>query len=121
MTNLLIAIVISFLFGLIMALLIIAYVNFGEKVQEWSDSYSNPKRWTRRIIHFTAMIFVVIVTFYGFLFYVSLVITSLKEITNNYNLFLIFFILCESLLIFPFILLRKKIFRQGRVKKLWQS
>ncbi len=120
MINLLTAIIVSFLFGLIMAVLMIAYFNFGEKVQEWSDSFSRPKQWARRVIHLTSMILAVVIIVYGFLIHASLVITNLREVTNSRSLLGTLFISCETLVVFPFLLLRKKILRERKVKKLWQ-
>lgn len=120
MSNFLTAIIISCFSGLMMALLMIGYFNFGEKVQKWSDSFSRPKEWTRRVVHLTSMIGVVIVIFYGYIFHAVLVITNLKELTDSFNVLLAFFVFCQALFVCPSIVLRRKLFRQWKVKKLWQ-
>jgi len=112
--------ILSLVYGFLISALMIGYCNFGERIQLWSEKYTPPRNWIRRVLHLFLFIFALGVFFCGFMFWVSVVLDTIKQLSGNSSLQLISFFLLALLLILPFFLLRKYIFREFKVKKLWE-
>jgi hypothetical protein len=112
--------ILSLFCGFLISALMIGYCNFGERIQLWSEKYTPPRHWIRRVLHLFLFIYSLGVFFYSFLFWVSVVLDTMKQLSGNSSIQLISFLLLALLLILPFFLLRKYIFRDFKVKKLWE-
>jgi hypothetical protein len=99
----------------------VAYVNLIEKVQEWSEASSPPRRWTRRVTHFALMMFAIFLVSYGYLTYAGVVISLLRDFSVNPAALVSLFIVSNGIVIWPFIMFRRHIFRPVKVKKLWEQ
>lgn len=110
----------SAVYGLFIAVFIILYFNVGEKIQVWSERYNPPKKWIRRGFHLFSCVFAIFIFFYTFLFWISFEIDLIKKVISSSGPQLILFIFIFLSFITPFILLRKKLFREFNVKKLWE-
>ena len=108
-------------FGGIVCGIMIAYVNLLEKVQRWSETFSPPRRWIRRIVHFALMVVAILLVLYGYLIYASMVIPTLRDLSVNYAALVSLFIISNAIVILPFIMFRRNICRPVKVKKLWEQ
>ena len=121
MTTIVAAIIISGVFGGIAYGIMIGYINLIEKVQRWSEAFSPPRRWIRRITHFALMIVAILLFLYGYLTYASVVISILRDFSVNYAALVSLFILSNGIVVWPFIMFRRRICRPVKVKKLWEQ
>lgn len=121
MTAIVAAIIISGVFGGIACGVMIAYINLIERVQQWSEAFSPPRRWIRRITHFALMIVAILMFLYGYLTYASVVIPLLRDLSANQAALVSLFIVSNGIVIWPFIMLRRHICRPVRVSKLWEQ
>ena len=112
--------ILSVVYGLLISLFMIGYFILGEKIQLWSEKYTPPRKWIRRVLHLLLCLFVLGVFFYSFLFWISVVLNTIRQLSGNSALQLITFFLLALLLILPFFILRKHIFREFKLKKLWE-
>ena len=112
--------ILSVVYGLLISVFMIGYFNLGEKTQIWSEKYTPPRNWIRRVLHLFLCLFVLGVFFYSFLFWIRVVLDTIRRVSGNSALQLITFFLLALLFILPFFVLRKHIFRKFKVKKLWE-
>jgi len=112
--------ILSVVYGLLISLFMIGYFILGEKIQLWSEKYTPPRKWIRRVLHLFLCLFVLGVFFYSSLFWISVVLDTIRQLSGNAALQLITFFLLALLLILPFFILRKHIFREFKLKKLWE-
>jgi hypothetical protein len=106
--------------GLLTAALLVIYFKVAEKIQFWSEKYSPPKNWPRRILHLVICILAVVVIFYSILFWLSMITDFIKAFSEYAWLKIIFFIFFVLLFGLPSIALRRYIFREMKIKKLWE-
>jgi hypothetical protein len=112
--------ILSVVYGLLISVFMIGYFSVGEKIQLWSEKYTPPRNWIRRVLHLCLCLFVLGVFFYSFLFWISVVLDATRQLSGNSALQLITFFLLTLLLILPFFALRKHILRKFKVRKLWE-
>jgi len=106
--------------GLLAASLLIMYVRAGERIQFWSEKYDPHRKWIRRSLHSTLFILALLVFFYGFIFWGTIITESIKGISKEPGLKTTFFIFFTVLFCCPVFFLRRHIFRAMNVKKLWE-
>jgi uncharacterized membrane protein YidH (DUF202 family) len=88
----------------------------AEKIQAWSEKFTPPKNWARRIIHLLQCLVSVLIIFYGILYWLSIIAPLIRDLAFNQMLQLLVFIFYAMIIIVPFYIFRKKLFRKINVK-----
>jgi len=111
---------ISLIYGLLISVFMILYLNAGEKIQLWSEKIYPQKKWSRRGLHLILCLFALGVFFYGFLFWLSIVFNKIRQLSESSATVLLILLIYSLSMITPVIISRKRIFRVVNVKKLWE-
>ena len=110
--------ILSLGFGFLFSGFLFCYFACAEKIQAWSEKFTPPKNWARRIIHLLQCLVAILIVFYGILYWLSIIGPLIRGLSFNRALQFLLFILCLITVFIPQYMFRKKLFRKINVKKI---
>jgi len=110
--------ILSLGFGFLLSGFLFCHFICAEKIQAWSERFTPPKNWARRIIHLLQCLVSVLFIFYGILYWLSIIAPLIRDLAFNQMLQLLVFVFYAMIIVVPFYIFRKKLFRKVNVKKI---